>query len=118
LRYVSPAGLTGVGSLVGKDRSVRYDLTGLGELEFEDLTQALALRVLGPGVQVFGDGPDGGREATFEGRLRYPDPDPDGPWDGYGVLQAKFKHQPLGANPDATWLRARITKRASRPFSA
>ena len=53
---------------LGKDGRVDYDLNRLGEREFEHLTQALALRVLGPGVEVFGDGPDGGREAAFEGR--------------------------------------------------
>jgi len=45
---------------------VDYDPTRLGEREFEHLSQALALAVLGAGVSVFGDGPDGGREASFE----------------------------------------------------
>lgn len=35
---------------------------------------------LGPDAQVFGSGPDGGREASFNGQLTYPDPTPDGPW--------------------------------------
>ena len=63
-------------SCMREDVTMRYDLTGLGEQQFEDLSQALALAILGDGVSVFGDGPDGGREATFEGRMRYPDPDP------------------------------------------
>jgi len=43
------------------------DLTGLGPQGFERICQALAVRVLGPGIAVFGDGPDGGREASFQG---------------------------------------------------
>lgn len=85
------------------DTGMRYDLNRLGEYEFEDLTQALALRILGPAVTVFGDGPDGGREASFEGRLRYPDPSPNGVWDGYGVVQAKFRRQPTTTKADTTW---------------
>ncbi|MFJ9094625.1 NACHT domain-containing protein [Streptomyces globisporus] len=80
-----------------------YDLTRLGSREFEHLAQALAVRVLGPGVEVFGDGPDGGREAAFQGRMRYPEPDPEGVWEGYGVLQAKFRVRPLGTDLDTTW---------------
>jgi hypothetical protein len=51
-----------------------YDLTRLGNREFEHLLQVLALKVPGPGVGVFGDGPDGGREAAFEGPMRFPEP--------------------------------------------
>jgi hypothetical protein len=91
----------------GEDGRCALRLTGLGELEFEDLAWALAIKGLGSGVQVFGDGPDGGREAAFDGMARFPDP--DGPWDRYGVVQAKFRRQPLGTEPDAAWLRAQIT---------
>jgi len=38
---------------------VVYDLTRIGERDFEALCRALAVRVLGDNVQVFGDGPDG-----------------------------------------------------------
>jgi hypothetical protein len=75
-----------------------FDLTRLGDREFEHLSQALALQVLGPGISVFGDGPDGGREATFEGRVRFPEPGE--PWDGYGVVQAKFKRRLVGGRGD------------------
>lgn len=87
-----------------------YDLNRLGEREFEQLTQALALKVLGPGIEVFGDGPDGGREATFEGRVSFPEPDPVGPWDGYGVVQAKFHYRPRNTSEEATWLKGELTK--------
>ncbi len=66
-----------------------YNLSGLSSRSFEKLIQALAVKVLGAGTIVFGDGPDGGREATFEGRMDYPSQ--ADPWDGYCVLQAKFR---------------------------
>ncbi|MEU6384453.1 hypothetical protein ABZ847_12865 [Streptomyces bauhiniae] len=87
-----------------------YDLTRLGAREFEHLTQALAVRILGTGVSVFGDGRDGGREATFNGRMRFPKPDPGGPWDGYGVLQSKFRSRPLGTSPDTKWFLKEVAR--------
>ncbi|KUF13304.1 NACHT domain-containing protein [Streptomyces silvensis] len=85
-----------------------YDLNRLGEREFEHLTQALAIKVLGPGVEAFGDGADGGREATFEGRVDFPDPDPDGLWEGYGVIQAKFRYRPTDPGSNTTWLKGHL----------
>lgn len=87
---------------------MKYNLSGLGELEFEDLCQALALCVLGSGVGVFGDGPDGGREAEFEGVFRYPDPAPEGQWEGYGVLQAKYRRTPTTTQADTAWFKAQV----------
>ena len=65
-----------------------YNLSGLNDRDFEHLVQGLAKKVIAPGVRIFGDGKDGGREATFEGRMSYPS-EAD-PWDGYLVIQAKF----------------------------
>lgn len=79
-----------------------YALTSLGSHRFEELSQALALKTLGPTVEVFGDGPDGGREASFQGLTRFPSS--DAPWVGYGVLQAKFRKRPEGTGKDADWL--------------
>ena len=80
-----------------------YDLTRLGSREFEHLTQALVKSVLGPGVSVFGDGKDGGREATFRGPVAYPYQRQ--PWDGYGVVQAKFRQRSKHAiKPDVAWM--------------
>ncbi|OHV40361.1 MULTISPECIES: tetratricopeptide repeat protein [Pseudofrankia] len=81
-----------------------YDLNRLGDREFEHLSQALAVSELGSEVHVFGDGPDGGREASFEGTfdlLR--DRVSGGSWQGYGVLQAKYRRRPEGATRDAGW---------------
>jgi hypothetical protein len=80
-----------------------YNLSGLNPREFEHFVQALALAVIAPGVTPFGDGPDGGREATFRGRMAYPSV--VDPWEGYLVIQAKFRQRPAGdPHKDGAWL--------------
>jgi hypothetical protein len=96
----------GVPVPLADDGLVMHDLSRLGERPFEDLCRALAVHVLGPGIQAFGDGPDGGREATFEGPLAYRGR--SGLWNGYGVLQAKYRRAGIG-NKDADWLTQQIT---------
>lgn len=49
---------------------------------------------------MFGDGPDGGREATFDGPLANLGA---GDWHGYLVVQAKFRQRSGGAQPDGSW---------------
>ncbi|WP_158709169.1 NACHT domain-containing NTPase [Streptomyces globisporus] len=83
-----------------------YDLTRLGWREFEHLSQALAKCVLGPGVSVFGDGKDGGREAAFTGQVPYPNEQQS--WDGYGVVQAKFRQRSQGVSSGTEWLERQI----------
>ena len=78
-----------------------YDLSQLSSRSFEQLLQALAAKVLGPGLGIFGDGPDGGREATFHGKVPYPFVDDS--WDGYGVLQAKFRQRSGNVTQDGDW---------------
>lgn len=78
-----------------------YNLSALGPREFEHLTQALAMRILAPGVTPFGDGPDGGREASFRGAVRYPSEIE--PWNGYLVIQCKYKQRSAGAKKDGQW---------------
>jgi hypothetical protein len=83
----------------------------MGTREFEHLTRALAIAVFGPGVRPFGDGKDGGREAVFQGLARYPDPVPSsGRWDGYCVIQAKFRQRPLEVGNNAVWLQGEMQK--------
>ena len=71
---------------------------------FEQFAQALVTGVMGPGTLVFGDGPDGGREAEFTGRVPYPGGGLN--WDGYITMQAKFRQNP-GVG-DAEWLIAQL----------
>jgi hypothetical protein len=78
-----------------------YDLSGLSTRSFEKLVQALALKVIGPNVVIFGDGPDGGREATFDGPIPYPSAQFG--WNGYGVIQAKFRQRTKDKVSDGDW---------------
>jgi hypothetical protein len=68
-----------------------YNLTGLNPRDFEHLVQALAKKHIATGITPFGDGRDGGREATFKGKMDYPSK--NAPWDGYLVVQCKFCKQ-------------------------
>ena len=79
-----------------------YQLERLNTRSFEQLIQALALETLGRHITIFGDGPDGGREATFSGAINFPQGSQS--WNGYGVVQAKFKQQPDSrAQKNADW---------------
>jgi hypothetical protein len=84
-----------------------YDLSRLSWRTFEQLIQALSVNVFGPGIVVFGDGRDGGREGTYRGKMAY---GPEGGWDGYLVIQAKFRQRPEGTTQDGAWALAQLTK--------
>ncbi len=80
-----------------------YDFSGLWARSFEHLVQALSCKILGPGLLVFGEGPDGGREATFTGKTGN-FPSAVECWDGYVVIQAKFCQRPSGnTGKDGQW---------------
>lgn len=86
-----------------------YELERLSTRSFEQLAQAIGLEVLGKQLMVFGDGPDGGREAAFDGPINYPEG--KSPWDGYGILQAKFRQRPDSlAKHNADWAIAELKK--------
>ncbi len=75
---------------------------GFSPEAFEQFVRALALSVFGPGVTTFGNGPDGGREATFRGEVPFPYP-PATQWSGYGVIQAKCKEKPDSSEKETKW---------------
>ncbi|MDG4781159.1 hypothetical protein O7614_16035 [Micromonospora sp. WMMD961] len=83
-----------------------YRLDGLSPRAFEHLIQSLAYDAITNEITPFGDGPDGGREATFEGATDY------GPtaatWSGYGVIQAKFKQR--SSSNDGRWAEIELEK--------
>ena len=81
-----------------------YDLTRLGSGEFEHLAQALVTRLI-PGVQIFGAGKDGGREATTHQPFTLPD---GSEWSGYTVAQAKFRARPREPADNLSWLKNAI----------
>jgi hypothetical protein len=78
-----------------------YRFHNLSSRSFEHLVHALALKTIGLAVSPFGDGRDGGRDATFEGEVSLPGQ--SGGWNGYGVVQAKFLQRPLGTEVDGAW---------------
>jgi hypothetical protein len=87
-----------------------YNLAGLSTRSFEQMIQALACKIIGPGIVIFGDGPDGGREATSTGCLSN-FPSPTDCWDGYLVVQAKFCQRPKGKpGEDARWAAEQLKK--------
>jgi hypothetical protein len=85
-----------------------YRLDGLSTRSFEHLIQALAVREVVNTTTIFGDGPDGGREATFNGATDYGAE--NARWNGYGVLQAKFRQRTSSPRADLTWLEGEIKK--------
>ncbi|WAU78864.1 hypothetical protein O1Q96_03270 [Streptomyces sp. Qhu-G9] len=87
---------------------MKFDLYQLGPREFENLVQSITVAELGPRVSVFGAGPDGGREATFDGVTV--SPKGGAVWDGYGILQVKQKATPASPAEEANWLISEIRK--------
>lgn len=77
---------------------------------FEQLSVALAASVMGAGVEVYGRGPDGGREATFNGLVNWSatTDDDDGQWDGYTVVQAKQCQTLMEPAENLRWLKGQI----------
>ena len=92
-----------------------YDLSRLSSRSFEQLLQALAAKVLGPGIGVFGDGPDGGREAAFHGKV--PFPSIDNGWEGYGIVQAKFRQRAGSAKQNGDWAVSQLKSEIKRYFA-
>ncbi|WP_157544365.1 MULTISPECIES: NACHT domain-containing protein [Microbacterium] len=89
-----------------------YPLEELSPRAFEQLTVALALKVLGHGVEAFGSGPDGGREATYTGPVNWSATTGFGAdsWDGYVVLQAKQKETLGTPAQNASWLLKQVSE--------
>lgn len=84
-----------------------YNLNGLNPKDFEHLTQALAKSVINSAVTPFGDGPDGGREATYDGQMSYRAP---AAWNGYLVIQCKYRAKSEGASSDSKWALKELEK--------
>jgi hypothetical protein len=90
-----------------------FDLSRLDPRNFEQLAQSLAQHEIGPSVTLFGDGPDGGREASWEAvpaSNAYGDH-----WAGYGVLQAKARINPgTDVASNLRWIKSQVTSEAKR----
>lgn len=85
----------------------------LGPRAFEQLAVALAAKLLGPHIEVFGSGKDGGREATYTGPIEWTE-DVEGPigadqrWTGYTVVQAKQRERVGPPAQDLSWLKGQV----------
>lgn len=93
-----------------------YDLTRLGSRAFEQLIVSLGRLELSGAMQVFGDGPDGGREAALDGTIEWTGDSKlfkarATAWSGYTVIQAKFQTKPKPEPRDnALWLQNEISR--------
>jgi hypothetical protein len=83
----------------------KFDLSRLSATAFERMVRALCLKYIGPSGVVYSSGPDGARDFTFEGRISAYD---SRGWDGYLVLQAKFREKLQGGVADVQWLEKQI----------
>ncbi|KIR65248.1 NACHT domain-containing protein [Micromonospora haikouensis] len=90
-----------------------YAWERLSPRQFEHIVQALTVRYFGATALIWGDGPDGGREATFEGLLR--DPCTGEEKTGYLVVQAKFLQRP---HPDTAAQQAWAARHLRSELSA
>lgn len=72
---------------------------------FERLVRSLSFKEFGTGGVVFPPGPDGARDFSFDGKIK---PYEAQGWDGYLIVQAKFK-ETLGTNSqNVAWLRGQL----------
>ena len=93
-----------------------YDINQLGSRPFEQLVVALCVRAIGAGVEAFGDGPDGGREATCDGQITW-SAGADGAadrWTGYTVFQAKFHYNQGEPASNLVWFKKQIDEELDR----
>lgn len=68
---------------------------------FEKIVRSLAIEKFGLTGQVYPMGPDAGRDFSYTGSIEgYKNPE----WNGYIVLQAKFKKTLRGGTADVEWL--------------
>ena len=67
---------------------MKYAYHDLYPQQFEGLVVAICSQILGIGVQSFSPGPDGGRDARFEGKAEK-FPSASAPWNGKFIVQAK-----------------------------
>ena len=68
----------------------------LGDDEFEELVRHICMEILGTGTITFATGPDGGRDACFEGTAQK-FPSTNSPFAGKFVVQAKHTSNPAGS---------------------
>jgi hypothetical protein len=84
-----------------------YNFENLDAKNFEQLANALCAEYVTRATLIFGSGTDGGREATCEGKMKYPLETK--PWNGYLVVQCKHKEKlSRTLKQDADWAIAQL----------
>lgn len=79
---------------------MKYAFYDLDSTAFENLVIRICRKLLGSGVQNFSTGPDGGRDARFEGTANtYPSS--SNPFSGKFIIQAKHTNNPVGKFADS-----------------
>lgn len=78
-----------------------FDFEHLDAKNFERMSNALCAEYIARGLRIFGSGTDGGREATFEGKMHYSAG--GAPWNGYLVVQCKQKETRGTPKQEAAW---------------
>lgn len=89
-----------------------YNFNGLNTTVFEELIQSLTRKILGNGQITFGAGADGGREATFQGKAPFPSQKEN--WEGYWIIQAKFKARDFAKEDNFSWLKSQFQKEVKK----
>jgi hypothetical protein len=77
----------------------RFPIHHLHDTEFEDLVTLICRQILGPGVTSFAPGPDGGKDAKFEGTA-VAFPSQSAPASGKFIIQAKHTSNPVASCSD------------------
>lgn len=83
-----------------------FDLSRLNGVSFERLIRAMCFEMMGPSGAVYSSGPDGARDYTFEGEIKGYE---SRGWNGYLVLQAKFREKLQGGTSDVKWLESQLS---------
>ncbi len=91
----------------------RYALHDLSEAEFEDLVTSICREVFGIAITSFAAGPDGGRDAYFEGTAES-FPSNAEPAKGKFVIQAKHAQSVVASCSDSTFKKTLLDKELPR----
>lgn len=87
----------------------RFSLHDLTDSEFQDLVVLICRRLLGPSITSFAPGPDGGKDAKFEGTATC-FPSEAAPATGKFIIQAKHTRHPYASCSDREFERKIIER--------
>ena len=91
----------------------RYALHDLSDAEFENLVTSICREILGIAITSFASGPDGGRDAYFEGTAEN-FPSKTEPAKGKFVIQAKHVQSSVASCSDSAFKKTLLDKELPR----